>query len=78
MSLCYSLDIEDKQKGRKMFIVTRDTNYYNSVSYFEDKSSAEAFALEMLEDYKECGHSESFSICVAEVLQTLNFIPEKD
>jgi hypothetical protein len=60
------------------FIVTRDTKYYNSVNYFESKEIAEVFALEMLEEYKEWGHPESFSICVAEVLQTLSFIPEEE
>ena len=62
----------------KKFIVTRDTKYYNFVNYFESKEIAEAFAFEMLEEYKEWGYSESFSICVTEVLQTLSFTPEED
>ena len=63
-----------------MYIVTMGTKYYNSVNYFESKEIAEAFALEKLEEYKEYKefrYSEPFSICVAEVLQTLNFTPEE-
>ena len=60
-----------------MYIVTMDKKYYNSVNYFESKEIAEAFALEKLEEYKEFRYSEPFSICVAEVLQTLNFTPEE-
>lgn len=61
-----------------MYVLTRDTSYYNHVAYFENLEDAEKAAKSMIEDYAYIGYSEEFKITIAAVVKTFDFTPEEE
>lgn len=61
-----------------MWVVTRNTPYYNHVKEFSSLQEARDYAQQMVEDYKEYCYSESFKICIAEVIEEIIFTPAED
>lgn len=61
-----------------MWLVTRDTRYYNHVKECTSLEEVKAYAQEMFSDYTEYGHSESFKICIAEIKEEIIYVPSEE